>query len=254
MSVSKGKPAGTASGVVGGWAPLDSGLLVPIAYLPVGVGASQVAAGNHVHAAPMPRQVAPTTAFSAASAAGTFPLTPLATSLFFACFVGVVSDSHIVSSIAQTNVTWTLLRRTRQSTNVTLELWKGVPSGVPGTVATATLDGTTPAGQILFTEWAGTGLAGTVDQAADTSSASATTQRTGTIVPSSATNLTFVMFGVANGGVELIIKSPYPFTDYAVEGANWGAIGWLWGSTASLIAMITNQSSAACASTIISVI
>ncbi len=37
-------------GVASGYASLDSGILVPIAQLPVGTGAAQVAAGNHTHA------------------------------------------------------------------------------------------------------------------------------------------------------------------------------------------------------------
>jgi len=38
-------------GVASGYAPLDSGILVPIAYLPVGTGAAEVAAGDHAHTA-----------------------------------------------------------------------------------------------------------------------------------------------------------------------------------------------------------
>jgi hypothetical protein len=41
----------TEKGAANGYASLSSGILVPIAQLPVGTGASQVAAGNHAHAA-----------------------------------------------------------------------------------------------------------------------------------------------------------------------------------------------------------
>lgn len=42
--------ARSEKGAANGYASLSSGILVPIAQLPVGTGASQVAAGNHTHA------------------------------------------------------------------------------------------------------------------------------------------------------------------------------------------------------------
>lgn len=47
MSVSRSNQLGDIAGKIGGWAPLDSGLLVPIANLPIGSSGSQLAAGNH---------------------------------------------------------------------------------------------------------------------------------------------------------------------------------------------------------------
>lgn len=49
MTVSRSNELSGLAGIQGGFAPLDSGLLVPITYLPTGTGATQVAVGNHVH-------------------------------------------------------------------------------------------------------------------------------------------------------------------------------------------------------------
>lgn len=60
----------------------------------------------------------------------TLPLTPLQTSCFI--LIGCWNGSG-PSSITQTNVTWTLLDSTNFGGVGETDIWKGVPTGVPGT-------------------------------------------------------------------------------------------------------------------------
>jgi hypothetical protein len=110
----------------------------------------------------------------------------LSTSLFIG-FMSTTSGST-VSSVTQTNVTWTKIHSAANGSNSGVEIWKGVPSGTPGTTVTWAMS----ASQLIeayVTEWpSAAGLSGTLDQSSD-QTGTAQTMRSGVIVPTSSTAL-----------------------------------------------------------------
>lgn len=211
---------------------------------------------NDNHVIKGPRQVVlPNAVGGGTTIACTFPRTPLTDSVFFICSEMVVSTVQAISSISQTNVTWTLIHAANNGTSAKVELWVGVGNGsTPGTTATITYAGTITNAVVWASEWPGGYLTSTpvLDQSAD-ATGTGTNQATGVIVPTVTKSLTFVLACVANGTIEIRLRSPYPFVEVAVNGGFFGVFGYLWGSTGSLIALIPSQTSAAWVNSIISV-
>lgn len=128
---------------------------------------------------------------SSNSKAASLDSTPVAGNVLLLC--SSIAGNNTITSITQTNVTWTQLLGTSGLTP-TVELWKGVVSASPGTSITVAYSGTN-----FNCWWAGefAGLAGTVDQSS-VSGATVTHWRTGAITPS-ADSLVIATMGTSNG-------------------------------------------------------
>jgi hypothetical protein len=223
-----------------------------------GTGDIHKAQWNEAHVPIEPRQSQQATTAGGTTSSVTLPRTPLTTSVFFLCSVHVVSTVQSISSISQTNVTWTSVHTAANGTANKVELWKGVGNGsTPGTGITVTYGGTITNVHINAIEFPGGYLASTpaLDQSAD-ATGTGTTQTTGTIVPTSNNNVTFALMCVANGSTEIVIKSPFGFIQLTgINGLGYfGGFAYKVGSIASLFAACQNQSSATWANTIVSVI
>lgn len=212
----------------GGQCLLDSTVAHPITILVFDAGG--VSGGLSTGTAPL--QIG-ANATNAASLVVTMPVpvgSGLASSIFFALCSGVVNPSPTVTSIAQTNVTWTLLHRTANTTNAIVEIWVGKPTGVPGATVTFTLTSASNFAASV-SEWpASLALTGVVDRAADNIGTS-TFQSTGFIIPTSAKAITFVLFGTNNGSILLtgptgpyysLMQASFMAFGYALSGKNPG--------------------------------
>ena len=199
-------------------------------------------------APPAPVQVA-TSITTTSVLTPTFGVAPAQTSILFALCAGVATATT-VSSISQTNVTWTKLRSKINGTGANVELWKGVPTGTPGTVVTVTFSGATN-NAVSVVEWAaGHGLAGTVDQAADATGTSAY-QQTGWIKPTAANALTFVVFADNNGTI--VLQGPTgPI--YLLAATSFFAFGYAWTGKHPIQSSIPVQTSSVWANMIVAVI
>jgi len=156
-----------------------------------------------------------------------------------------------ISSVVQTNVTWTKLHTNSQGTSITVELWRGVPTGAPGTTITLSWTGTLNT-YAAAGEWlTGHGLAGTVDKFANAGGAAATSQMTGFIKPSSAGALTFAIYGCVNGTIPL--RAPLgPFN--AMSASVFALSAYCWGGAHGLMSGVALQTSSIWANAIVSII
>lgn len=222
----------------------------------LGAGGSGGGGGGGGGSEPEPRQVLiPSALGSTTTMVGTWSRTCLSTSILFALSAAVVATAPAITGISQTNVTWTLVHAASNGANAKVELWKGVPSGTPGSTTTITYASAAPAAAAVFMEWPdGTGIAGTLDQSAD-NTGTANFSVSGVIVPSSAANLTFFLGSINNGSVEMMLRSGWGFKQPVPPGG-WGfsCFGWLWGSQASLQVHVPQHANAVWVNTLVSLV
>lgn len=138
------------------------------------------------------------------------------------------SSTGTISSITQTNVSWSNLLKT-SSLNPTVELWVGTVSASAGTGITVAYSDTIWSSYYVFEA---TGLAGTVDQSS-VSGSTTTGYQTGTITPSSEKVVVSVM-GTSNGSTAFsnnsislsqgIIISPVAFLSLSGSGSALGTV------------------------------
>lgn len=112
------------------------------------------------------------------------------------CLIGNINRGTAlrqISSIAQTNVVWTLVRRIATSAgNAQIELWQGVVSASPGTSIVITYNGQLNLGAITnFIEF---GQGGTLDQQ-NSANGAVSAMDTGSITTTVATEILVASFG-----------------------------------------------------------
>ena len=111
------------------------------------------------------------------------------------CFYNRNGTATTISSLSQTNVTWTFVDRV-QATNVNLEIWWGKATGAGGTSVTITWGtGTSILSQI--TEFSGVDTTSPVDGTAAKNNGSSTTASSGTYTSANANDLLFHCVGSA---------------------------------------------------------
>jgi hypothetical protein len=101
-------------------------------------------------------------------------------------------------------------------------------------------------------EWTGT-LAGTLDQSADNSAASGTTQRTGVITPTRSA-LMIAVCATASGATEMTIRGPNQWNIFQGVNAGYASIVYAVSDGSEATAVVTAQANAAWANTIVSVV
>lgn len=107
-----------------------------------------------------------------------------------------------VSSLTQTNVVWTQLAETADSTSPKCEIWKGVVGASAGTGITVAFSANTNDKSIVVSEW--NGITGTLDQSASRvaqtqGTLAAGAQSTPAILPTNVNALVIAGFASTNG-------------------------------------------------------
>lgn len=148
MAVSRTNDS-SAAGIVNGYAPLNSSLLIPAQYIPVVTGARY------------PYQVVSGSSSSTNSKAITVTA-PTSGHKILLCTLNEGTSS--VTSVTQTNVTWSNLLIASAGVAPVIELWLGTVSASAGTTCTIAFSGTSFCNGV-YTEW--DNLTGTVN-ASDT--------------------------------------------------------------------------------------
>lgn len=178
-----------AAGIPGGWAPLDSGLLIPAQYLPGGASTG----------ARYPVQSVNSTSASSTSRAPVLGTAPTSGNKLI--LVSLSEGTDAISSVVTTNVTWSLLAQTTAGVAPVIEIWVGAVSGSAGATTTVTY-GATAYHNAIVMEW--TGLAGTLDASAQRH---VTTDPTGShpiaiVTPTVATALVIAATSTTSNGTQ----------------------------------------------------
>lgn len=108
-----------------------------------------------------------------------------------------------ISSITQTNVTWTLVTNITSGAGPTIEIWKGVVASSAGTSITVAYS-TTNFSQYVVSEWSG--LTGTVDSTATTTTATSVTIETPLVLVNSS-KLTVAGAAAGSNGTAYLYNS-----------------------------------------------
>jgi hypothetical protein len=164
-----------------------------------------------------------------ASIAPVFTSTPASDCILYAQTASVATAKN-VSSIVQTNVTWTQVTYGNDGgNNSKVELWKGVPTGTPGTTVTVTWSAVSNNAAVI-TEWpAAYSISGTLDQQSGITATG--TQPYAGPITTAADALVFATEGNNNGTIPASLISPYqsgvhPFTQ--TLGQSFFAFGYMW--------------------------
>lgn len=113
---------------------------------------------------------------------------PAQANFFIAMTGSSVATNTTVSSITQTNVTWTVVKTCNVAR--TAEIWKGIPSGTPGATVTIAWANTPTTMFANVSQWSGVLSTGTVtDGTAGCSGTAGTTQTTASITLANAGSL-----------------------------------------------------------------
>lgn len=219
--------------------------------------ADTYARGDHVHGMPAsPTQSGPPPvqykSNQVAATSGAVTLTsPAQTSIYFACIN--VLGNFTISSITQTNVTWTSLKTANNGTSARVYLWKGVPTGSPGTTVTVNPSASATFNFSVVEFATGHGLAGTLDQSSDVTGTAAF-QRGGVIVPTASNALVFAIFGNSSGAQVLPTPGGPFYTLIDNNLITFSSFGYAWSGKHPISSFISFQTNAAHANTIVSVI
>jgi hypothetical protein len=123
-------------------------------------------------------------------------ITPTAGNILIACInLQSTSTARTVSSISQTNVTWTLLKRTVNGLT-DCEVWKGVVGASPGASATVNTSGTFTDMSVNVSQFSG--VTGTSDFTAGGTTGSSVTPSTGAYTTITANDLVIVAVAFAS--------------------------------------------------------
>lgn len=175
---------------------------------------------------------------------------PAQTSIYFAQ-IGILGN-FTITSITQTNVTWTQLKTANNSTNCRVDLWKGVTTGAPGTSVTVT-PSASASFSFVVSEWpTGHGLAGTLDNTADATGNTAF-QRSGGVTPTAHNAVAFATSVNSNGAITLPTPGG-PFHSLNTTSQTFASFGYCWSGKHPVQSYIAFQTSAQWAFTLAAVI
>jgi hypothetical protein len=163
------------------------------------------------------------------STAPVFGSTPSSSSIFYAQTASVATAKN-VTSIVQTNVTWTNVTSGNDGgNNSKVELWKGVPSGTPGTTVTVTWSASSN-NAVAITEWpTAYSIAGTLN--AQSGITATGTQPYAGPITTAADALVFATFGNNNGTIPASVIAPNQPSVYPLQqiyGHSFFAFGYMW--------------------------
>jgi hypothetical protein len=181
-------------------------------------------------------------AISGVPSAGVFTATlssPSASNFFIGILAASISGAA-VTSITQTNVTWTKV--VSSAVKIDSEIWKGIPTGTPGTSVACNTSGSPPGGRFNVSEWSYSG--GTLDtDPAGTSSGSnngnSTVVTTASVTPTASANALLV--AVTNHASGNIFSSG---PSGSGSGATWTAFTNNFGNIHYDYAIVTSTSGA----------
>jgi hypothetical protein len=149
-------------------------------------------------AAPLMGQISLVNNNTAGSASPYSITSPTAGNVLLGCFINRGSGSATtLSSVTQTNVTWTFVQRSQFTTppGVTAEIWWGKVNASPGTSITFSwASGSTTSG-VQVTEFSGVDATSPVDGTAATNNGSSTTSSSGTYTSGNANDVLFFCAG-----------------------------------------------------------
>lgn len=163
----------------------------------------QTPSGGGAPASKVPVQEVTNLGSSANSQAGTWGSTPTNGNLLIACIESEGGTN--VTSISQTNVTWTKVAESTASTSPHAEIWKGVVGASASTSMTVNFSGTTFCG-FTASEW--NGITGTLDQSATVTNQSQTSAHNAipTITPTNNNALVILACAESTFGTAFVLN------------------------------------------------
>jgi hypothetical protein len=180
---------------------------------------------------------------------------PAQTSLLVCAISSTGASCPTVSSITQTNVTWTKLHGLTSSTTVDAEVWVGVPTGVPGTTVTVAYSNANSVSKtIQVMEWPYP-MAATLDHSADTTGTGAGAN-SGVITPTVGA-LCVAVFTCANGTIFSSIRGgPVPWVPYiSIQGSGQAMFAYFYAANVGEVSLVMNPfTSSVYALTVLSIV